>query len=98
LREVILSGVKAAKVGETQSKDPVPMRLTLTAKNEFNTCFPFEHRAFELERDPSTPGLVPRPCAQDDGGLAISNCIVTAEIAHPGGYGLPLVLTLIWAG
>jgi hypothetical protein len=26
----------------------------------------------------STPGLVPRPCAQDDSGLAISNRIVTA--------------------
>jgi hypothetical protein len=62
-----------------ESKDPVPMQLTLTAKSEFNTCFPFEHRTFELERDPSTPGLVPRPCAQDDGGLAISNCIVTAQ-------------------
>jgi hypothetical protein len=63
LREVILRGVKAGKVGETQSKDPAQMRLTLPAKNELNTSFPFEHRTFELARDPLILGLVPRPAS-----------------------------------
>ena len=42
------------------------MVIDAHCKNGLKTCSQLEPRTFELERDPSTPWLVPRPSAQDD--------------------------------